>query len=344
MSFSLNPKIFDKDVEQIPIRKGFGEGLVRAGELDKRIVGLCADLTESTQMHIFKQRFPDRFVELGVAEQNLAGVASGMATMGKIPFISSYAVFSPGRNWEQIRTTICYNNTPVKIAGSHAGVSVGPDGGSHQALEDIALTRVLPNMVVISPCDAIEARKATMAMARTTDPSYIRLAREKTPVITTEETPFEIGKAQVFFKSENHPLGKWVSRGGAEGRGIFPSVGIIATGALVHRAIVVAKKLDDEGVNVSIINLSTIKPLDEDSIIGLAHEYGAIVTVEEHQIYGGMGSAVAECLAKHFPVPMEFVGVQDKFGQSGKPEELLDFYGMGEKDIYNAVKRVMLRK
>lgn len=322
----LNPKLLDSDVEQVPIRKGFGEGLLNAAELDKRIVGLCADLVESTQMHLFKEKFPERYVEMGVAEQNLASVASGLAAMGKIPFITSYAMFSPGRNWEQIRTTICYNNQPVKIAGSHAGISVGPDGGTHQAVEDLAMTRVIPRMVVLSPCDSIEARKATMAAAKTKDPTYIRLAREKTPVITTDDTPFEIGRAQVFFESSGRP-----------------EVGIIATGALVYKAIKVAAKLEAK-IKVKVLNLATIKPLDEEAIWRLAHEAGAIVTVEEHQIAGGMGSAVAECLAKHYPVPIEFIGVKDLFGQSGTPEELLEHYGMSEKDIEEAVKKVLLRK
>ncbi|MEK7609506.1 MAG: transketolase C-terminal domain-containing protein [Patescibacteria group bacterium] len=335
-SQKLNPKLFNADVEQVPIRKGFGEGLVKAAEADKRVVGLCADLVESTQMHLFKQKFPERFIEIGVAEQNLVTVASGLAAMGKIPFISSYATFSPGRNWEQIRTTVCYNDRPVKIVGSHAGVSVGPDGGSHQALEDIAITRVLPRMVVISPCDAIEAKKATIAAAKTKDPTYIRLAREKTPIITTEETPFEIGKAAIVFKTEN--------RVGSKEKGGKNNVGIIATGALLFKVLNVAKKLESEGKNVIVMNLATIKPLDEDAIIKLAHETRAIVTVEEHQVKGGMGSAVAECLAAHFPVPIEFIGVKDQFGQTGKPDELIEFYGMGEKDIYNAAQRVILRK
>src|SRR5688500_9625018 len=197
----LNPKIFDKDVEQVPIRQGFGEGLFAAGEKNLQVVGLCADLTESTKMNLFSEKFPNRFIEMGVAEQNLASVASGLAAMGKIPFISSYAMFSPGRNWEQIRTTICYNNRPVKIAGSHAGISVGPDGGTHQAIEDIAITRVIPRMVVLSPCDSIEAKKATLGSVDTGTPVYLRLAREKTPVMTTPETPFEIGKAKTFWQS-----------------------------------------------------------------------------------------------------------------------------------------------
>lgn len=322
----LNKKIFEKDVEQEPIRSGFGNGLLAAGEADERIVGLCADLTESTKMHLFRNKFPERYVQIGVAEQNLATVASGMAAMGKIPFITSYAMFSPGRNWEQIRTTICYNDQPVKIAGSHAGVSVGPDGGTHQAIEDMAIMSVIPRMVVLSPCDSIEAEKATFASAKTNSPTYIRLAREKTPIITTKDTPFEIGKGQIFWDSEN------------------PEVGIIATGALVHKALVAAKELEENGLSVKVLNLSTIKPLDEKSVIALAKETNAIVTVEEHQIKGGMGSAVSECLAKNHPVPIEFIGVDDKFGQSGEPEELIEYYGMGVSHIKEAVKKVSRRR
>ncbi len=325
----LNPKLLDNDVEQVPIRNGFGEGLLIAGDRDKNVVGLCADLTESTQMNLFKNKYPDRFIEMGVAEQNLASTASGMAAMGKIPFITSYAMFSPGRNWEQIRTTICYNDRPVKIAGSHAGISVGPDGGTHQAIEDLAITRVIPRMVVISPCDAIEAKKDTIIAATTNSPTYIRLAREKTPVITTDASPFVIGKAQLLFSPAGNARAE---------------VGIIATGALVYKALKVANELEKEGKKVKVLNLSTIKPLDEDAVWRLAHETGAIVTVEEHQIAGGMGSAVAECLAKHYPAPIEFVGVRDLFGQSGTPDELLEYYGMGEKDIREAVKKVLLRK
>jgi transketolase len=324
-NLKLNTKMFDKDVEQIPIRKGFGEGLLSAGEKNPQVVALCADLTESSQSLLFKEKFPNRFVEIGVAEQNLASVASGMAAMGKIPFITSYAMFSPGRNWEQIRTTICYNNRPVKIAGSHAGISVGPDGGTHQAIEDIALTRVIPRMIVISPCDSVEAKKATLASVDTNTPVYIRLAREKTPVMTTVDTPFVIGKAQIFWDSEK------------------PQVAIIATGALLHKALSSAKSLEEEGIQSIVVNLSTIKPLDEETIISVAKKAGKIVTVEEHQIAGGMGSAVAECLAKNFPVPIEFVGVEDQFGQSGTPEELIEHYKMGEKGIINAVKKVIAR-
>ncbi len=321
-NLKLNSKIFDKDVDQVPIRKGFGEGLVFAADNDPQVVGLCADLTESTQMDKFKEKYPNRFVEIGVAEQNLAGVASGMAAMGKIPFLTSYAMFSPGRNWEQIRTTICYNNRPVKIVGSHAGVSVGPDGGTHQAIEDIAITRVIPRMIVLSPCDAIEARKATIAAAKTGTPVYLRLAREKTPVMTTEDSPFEIGKSQVFWE------------------GTRPTRGIIATGALLHNALLAAQELKKEGIEIDVMNLATIKPLDEEAIINFAKKVGKIVTVEEHQIQGGMGSAVAEFLAQNYPVPMKFIGVNDQFGQSGTPQELIEHYGMGVKSIIEAVKKL----
>lgn len=329
---NLNSKIFAKDCEQKAIRDGFGEGLLIAGEKDERVVGLCADLTESTKMLAFAKKFPERFIEIGVAEQNLAAVASGMASMGKIPVISSYAMFSPGRNWEQIRTTIAYNDRKVIIAGSHAGISVGPDGGTHQAVEDIALMRVLPNMTVISPCDAIEAKKATLAVLsdKIKTPVYIRLAREKTPVITTEDSPFEIGVAQIFYEPKTK-------------NGNSVEVGIIATGALVHKAIIAAKELEEDGIRVKVLNLATIKPLDEKAIIELANECGKIVTVEEHQIAGGMGSAVAECLSKNFPVPIEFIGVKDKFGQSGSPAELLEYYGMGLEAIKKAVTDVLLR-
>jgi transketolase len=327
-SQKLNPKVFDKDVEQVPIRKGFGEGLLAAGENDENVVGLCADLTESTQMHLFREKFPKRFIEIGVAEQNLVTVASGMAAMGKIPFTSSYAMFSPGRNWEQIRTTIAYNDRPVIIVGSHAGVSVGPDGGTHQAIEDMAIMRVMPNMMVVSPCDSIEAKKATMALAQAGKPAYIRLIREKTPVITTENSPFELGKAQTVFD----PIaGK-------------PEVAIIATGALVHNALLAAKELEKEKIGVSVINISTIKPLDSAAVIRAAKSAGAIVTVEEHQIAGGLGGAVAECVSSEHPVPVIRVGVDDKFGQSGTPTELVEHYGMEVSHIKQAVRNALSKK
>jgi len=329
----LNPKIFNEDCEQAPIRKGFGQGLLAAGEIDNNVVALCADLVESTQMNLFAEQFPGRYVEVGVAEQNLVTVASGLAAMGKIPFCSSYAMFSPGRNWEQIRTTIAYNDRPVKIVGSHAGISVGPDGGTHQALEDIALMRVMPNMDVVSPCDAIEAKKATLLLAKTGKPAYLRLAREKTPIITTEETPFSLGKAEIYWLPE---IG-------------IPQVGIIATGSLMHRALSAAKELENppaggEGIKVKVMNLSSIKPIDSQAIIALAKETKRIVTVEEHQVAGGMGGAVAEVLAEHSPVAMEFVGVKDRFGQSGTPDELVEHYGMGKDYIKEAVRKVLNRK
>ncbi|MFA6520544.1 MAG: transketolase C-terminal domain-containing protein [Candidatus Paceibacterota bacterium] len=321
----LNPKIFNDDVEQVPTRKGFGQGLLVAGEKDLNVVGLCADLTESTQMHLFANKFPERFIQVGVAEQNLVTVASGMAAMGKIPFCSSYAMFSPGRNWEQIRTTITYNDRKVVIVGSHSGISVGPDGGTHQALEDIALMRVLPNMDVISPCDAIEAKKATLALAETKRPAYLRLVREKTAIVTTEETSFDINKAEIY----------WMPDVG------IASVGIIATGGLVHRALLAAKELEAEGVKTKVMNMASIKPMDTEAVIALAKECKKIVTVEEHQIAGGMGSAIAEVLAQNFPVPIEFVGVRDQYGQSGTPNELIEHYKMGKDAIKEAVKKVL---
>ena len=323
----LSPDTFDiKKLEQKPTREGFGLGLVEAGEKNKNIVALCADLTESTRMHYFKQKFPERFVEIGVAEQNLATVASGMSAMGKIPFLSSYAMFSPGRNWEQIRTTVCYNNRNVKIVGSHAGVSVGPDGATHQAIEDIAITRVIANMTVVMPCDMLEAKKATLAAAEHVGPLYLRLQREKTPIFTTPETPFEIGKANTLYESDK------------------PEVSIIACGALVHNALLAAKKLEEEGIGVRVINNHTIKPMDNETILKAAKDTGAIVTVEEHQISGGMGSAVAEFLAKNHPVPIEFIGVQNRFGESGEPNELIEHFGMGVNHIVDAVKKVVKRK
>jgi transketolase len=321
----LNDKIFDKDVEKVPTRDGFGHGLVEAGEADERVVAICADLAESTRSHWFKEKFPERYVEAGVAEQNMATVASGMANYGKIPFIMSYAAFSPGRNNEQIRTTICINNVPVKIIGCHAGVSVGPDGATHQALEDMGLMRMLPRMTVINPCDAEEARKATLAAAEHDGPVYIRLGREKTPVMTTKKTPFKIGKAEILWKSEN------------------PKVAIVATGALVYNALVASKQLAEQGIETAVINLATIKPMDM-AMIEYISKIGRVVTVEEHQIAGGMGSAVAEALAQTKPAFIEFIGVHDQFGQSGEPDELIAHYGMDVSHIKLAVNKVLKRR
>src|SRR3989339_1552757 len=331
----INPKaklatdVLDlKTIEQAPTRKGYGEGLLAAGEKDERIVALCADLTESTQMHLFTKKFPERFIQMGVAEQNLAAVASGLANYGKIPFISSYAMFSPGRNWEQIRTTICYNNVPVKIAGSHAGVSVGPDGATHQAIEDIAITRPIPNMTVINPCDTHEAKKATIAAVDIAGPVYLRFHREKTPVLTTPDTPFQGGRAEILWESFGKKL----------------DVALIASGPLLYNTILAASEMEKEGMNVIVINNHTIKPMDEKTIIEAAKNAGAVVTVEEHQIQGGMGSAVAEVLAKNYPVPIEFIGVQNRFGESGAPNELIEHFGMGVSHIIGAVKKVLARK
>ncbi len=320
--------MFNVDVERVPTKKGFGQGLLAAGEADENVVGLCADLTESTAMNLFAEKFPERFVQVGVAEQNLVTVASGMAAMGKIPFCSSYAMFSPGRNLEQIRTTIAYNDRKVIVVGSHSGISVGPDGGTHQALEDIALMRVLPNMDVVNPCDVIEAKKATLAIAKTTKPAYIRLSRAPVSVVTTEETPFSLGKAEIY----------WMPDVG------MAHVGIIVTGGLTHRALLAAKELEAEGIKIKVMNLATIKPLDVNAIVALAKETKAIVTVEEHQVAGGMGSAIAEVLAQNYPVAIEFVGVKDLFGQSGTPDELVEHYGMGKNSIKEAVKKVLKRK
>ncbi|OHA42140.1 MAG: transketolase [Candidatus Taylorbacteria bacterium RIFCSPLOWO2_12_FULL_47_20] len=325
---NINPKLFDPDVELKATRTGFGEGLVLAGQENKNVVALCADLAESTQMSFFRDKFPERFVEMGVAEQNLVTVASGMAAAGKIPFAASYATFNPGRNWEQIRTTICYNDRPVVIVGSHAGLSVGADGGSHQALEDIAMMRALPNMIVLSPCDAMEARKATLAAARAGKPVYLRLAREKTPVITREDTPFEIGKAQVVLESQS---------------GEKAQVGIFATGPLLYNALVAAKELSEEGIAVKVVNVSTIKPLDTKVVGEVARETGAIVTIEEHQKAGGLGGAICEFLAQNAPTPVEFIGVDDKFGQSGKPLELYEAYELTSRHIKEAAKKVISR-
>ena len=321
----LAANVFERP-DQAPTRDGFGKGVVEAGEADPRVVVLCADLTESTRAQEFQKKFPGRFVEVGVAEQNLATLASGFAAFGKIPFITSYAAFSPGRNNEQIRTTISLNHVPVKVCGMHAGVSVGPDGATHQALEDLALMRMQPNMTVISPCDAEEGRKATLAAAKLDGPVYLRFGREKTPVMTTVGTPFEIGKAIIFWRSKE------------------PKVTIFATGPLVHNALLAARELEKNGTGSIVVNIHTIKPLDTAAIAELARETGAVVTVEEHQIAGGLGGAIAEYLASANPVPMEFIGVHDRFGQSGDPKELVEHYKMGVTHIIEAAQLVLKRK
>ncbi|MDO8336029.1 MAG: transketolase C-terminal domain-containing protein [Candidatus Saccharibacteria bacterium] len=315
--FALNPKLYDQDVEQEPIRAGFGRGLKAAGEKNEQIVALCADLTESTQMHHFRDAFPERFIEIGVAEQNLVTVASGMAAMGKIPFTSSYAAFSPGRNWEQIRTTIALNNQPVRIVGSHAGISVGPDGATHQMLEDIALMRVMPNMVVIAPGDAKEAEKATLALAEDSRPAYIRLAREKTPIFSTDEAPFEIGKAHVL----------------RDGRDIT----LLGTGTMTYQLLVAANILAQEGIEAEVVHVPTIKPLDDHTILASLRKTGRALTAEEAQRDGGFGGAVSELLSSKLPMPLKRIGMRDRFGESGDPNELLQKFELtSESIVYKA--------
>ena len=305
-----------------PIRKGFGQGLLEAGKRWDNIVAICADLTESTNMHFFAEAFPERFVQVGVAEQNLVTVGSGMAAMGKIPFVSSYAAFSPGRNWEQIRTTIALNDRPVKIVGSHAGISVGPDGATHQMLEDLALMRALPNMVVIAPCDSVEAAKATIAMATDKQPNYMRLAREATPVFTSEHTPFEIGKAYIF-------------REGVD-------ISLVTTGTMTYQAMEAAKILAKDGIEAEIVHVPTIKPLDEETILHSVRKTRHVVTAEEGQINGGLGGAIAELLGERLPTPMLRVGMKDRFGESGKPEELLRHFGLDAEHIAMTAHHLLL--
>lgn len=316
----LSKFAFSSQAEKLSTRDGFGKGVVEAGKKDSRIVVLCADLAESTRADWFEKEFPDRFIEMGVAEQNMATVASGLAAAGKIPFIASYAVFSPGRNYEQIRTTIALNQMPVKICGMHAGVSVGPDGATHQMLEDIGMMRMLPGMTVVVPGDAEEARKAVVAAAQLPGPAYIRFGRTPTPVFTTSETPFQIGKALVLWESPH------------------PKVAILSTGSLSHAALMSAQALSKEGVASIVLHVPSVKPLDAEAVLRVAQQTGRVVTVEEHQVAGGLGSAIAEFLAEHHPVPMRLLGVKDQFGQSGSPEELLAQYGLGTLHIADAAR------
>ena len=306
--FALNPHYAADDVTQEPIRAGFGRGLKLAGDRDEQIVALCADLVESTQMSVFAKAHPDRYIEMGVAEQNLVTVASGMARAGKIPFASSYAAFSPGRNWEQIRTTICLNDQPVKIIGSHAGVSVGPDGATHQMLEDIALMRVLPNMVVIAPGDSLEAEKATLAIATNGKPCYLRLAREKTPIFSTENSPFEIGKAYVLHQGDD--------------------VSLLGTGSMTYQLLMLARELEKEGISAEVVHVPTIKPLDEKTILASVRKTGRVVTAEEAQAAAGFGGAITELLSEKLPVPVKRLGMRDRFGESGAPAELLTHFNL----------------
>ena len=312
------------DLEKEPIRKGFGKGLLNAGNNNPNVVAACADLTDSTQMSLFKEAHPERFIEIGVAEQNLVTVGSGLAAMGKIPFVSSYAAFSPGRNWEQIRTTICLNDRPVKIVGSHAGISVGPDGATHQMLEDMALMRALPNMVVIAPCDSVEAEKATLAMASDPRPNYLRLAREATPVITTLQTPFVIGQAYVFWEGSD--------------------ITLIATGTMTYQALKAAKTLQKDGIKAEVVHVPTIKPIDAETILASARKTNLVITIEEAQVNGGLGGAVAELLSENHPTKLHRIGMQDRFGESGDPEELIEHFGLDAKHIDAAARKLLKKK
>jgi transketolase len=319
-SLHLNTKIFDEDVEQKATRDGFGEALVTLGETNPNVVVLTADLSESTRTDGFEAKFPERFFEVGVAEQNMAAIAAGLGVSGKIPFISSYATFSPGKNWETIRTTIVYNNSNVKIAGHHSGIMTGPDGATHQATEDIAMTRVWPNISVFVPCDSEEARKATIEAAGINGPVYLRFTRDKTPVITTEKTPFEKEKVQVFWQSEN------------------AEAVIFACGYMLYYALLAAKNLEKEGKSVLVANVATIKPADEGTIVKLARKCGKVVTVEDHQVAGGLGGMIAEVLGREYPTPMKFIGLQNTFAESGNPADLVKKYKMDDKAIIEAVK------
>jgi transketolase len=326
----LRKTAFTAQEEERATREGFGEGLVIAGEKDDRIVALCADLTESVKMDGFRAKFPKRFFETGITEQAMSGLASGMATMGYIPFFASYAAFSPGRNWEQIRTTIAYNNVPVKVIGAHTGLSVGPDGATHQAIEDIALMRMIPNMQVFVPCDAIEARAITEHIAKTKEPAYLRLTREKTPLLLPDNYVWGHGKGYVIHMPQHKYGGTFAH-----------SVGVIACGPIIYEAIKAAFELEKEGIGVTVVNMPQVKPLDVGFLLRLAKDVRAIVTVEEHQIAGGLGSAVTEYLSEHHPIRIGRVGVQDRFGQSGKVGELYDEYGLSAKHIAQKIRETL---
>ncbi len=317
----VNLAEYQKGYQKEPIRKGFGRGLLKLGQMNQQVVACCADLTESTQMLDFAKAFPSRFFEIGVAEQNLATVGSGLAAGGKIPYISSYAAFSPGRNYEQIRTTICLNNRPVKIVGSHAGVSVGPDGATHQMLEDIILMRALPNMVVISPGDSLEAEKATFAMANDNRPNYLRLAREATAIFTTNSTPFEIGPAYVYREGND--------------------ISIIATGAMTFQALLASDQLSVEGISCEVIHVPTIKPLDHATIIASLKKTRLAITIEEGQASGGLGGAISELSTSLFPVPIFRLGINDRFGESGQPDELLNYFGLNSDNLIQNIKKII---
>ena len=309
---------------RVPMRDGYGKALMELCEKRKDVMVLDADVAKSTRTVWIRDKYPEHFLDMGISEQDMVGTAAGLALSGMVPFASTYCVFLAGRAWDQIRTTVCYNDLNVKLGGAHAGISVGPDGATHQALEDVALMRVLPNMTVIVPCDAEETRKATLAMAERQGPCFVRFGREAVPVVTDENTPFEIGKARLCREGSD--------------------VTVFANGAMVFEAQNAADALKKEGISVRVYDLHTVKPLDEETVLKAAEETGCVVTAEEHQVNGGRGSAVAECLAKHCPVPMEFVGMQDSFGESGDPQELMDKYGLNQKTVEEKIRKVLSRK
>jgi transketolase len=324
----LVENLFDPKIEQKPTRDGFGTGTIEAGKADSNVLVLCADLSESTRAEWFQKEFPDRFIEMGIAEQNMAATAAGFALAGKVPFMASYAAFSPGRNYEQIRTTIALNKQHVIVCGMHAGVSVGPDGATHQMLEDIGLMRMLPGMTVIAPSDAEEARKAVVTAAKAKTPVYIRFGRSGTPLFTTSETPFEIGKALILWES---PM--------SDTKG--PKVTLMTTGSMAYQALVAARALEAEGIGSIVLSVPTIKPLDVEAVVATAKRTAHVITIEEHQVMGGFGSAIAECLSEYFPVPITRLGIQDVFGQSGTPDELLEHYGLSAVHIRDAVRKLL---
>lgn len=311
-------------MNRIPMRDGYGKALLSLCAQGENIMVLDADVAKSTRTVWVREQYPERFLDMGISEQDMVGTAAGLALSGMIPFVSTYCVFLAGRAWDQIRTTVCYNDLNVKLAGAHAGISVGPDGATHQSLEDVALMRVLPRMTVVVPCDAEETRKATLAIAKKNGPCFVRFGREAVPVITDEDTPFELGKARLCREGKD--------------------VTVFANGALVYEALQAAEALAQQGISVRVYDLHTVKPLDKEAILAAAEETGCIVTAEEHQVYGGMGGAVAECLAANHPVPMEMVAVQDCFGQSGQPDELMDHYHLNRKAIEEKTHLVLSRK
>ncbi len=321
---TVDLKLDLNNIQKKLTRDGYGEGLVLAGERNEDVVALGADITESVRVNWFRDKFPDRFYSIGIAEQNQIGIAAGLSLAGKVPFVTNYGVFLAGRAWDQIRTTVCYANLNVKLGGAHGGISVGPDGATHQALEEISIMRCLPNMKVIVPADANETRKAVMAAAEVYGPVYIRFGREKVPCITGDDTPFEIGKA-------------YCVREGTD-------AAIVTCGPMVYEGLVAAEELAKEGINCMVINNHTVKPLDAQTLIEAARITGAVVTAEEHQMAGGMGSAVIELLAQNCAVPVKMVGVDDRFGESGDPYVLMKEFGLKSDNIITAVKEVLKRK